>query len=224
MTAGTWPDVPAARKLSDLYDRLLACYGVQAWWPADTAFEVVVGAVLTQNAAWGNVEKALNNLRAAGRLALTEILQLELTELAQLIRPSGYFNLKAQRLRNLCLYLDDAGGLEHLGDQPTALLRTQLLAVHGIGPETADDILLYALDRPVFVIDTYTRRLLQRYGLCRGDESYEVLRAAFEAALPADVAMYQQYHALIVEHAKAVCRKAPCCAGCGLASRCAYAM
>jgi endonuclease-3 related protein len=209
-----------AEGLQTLYAALAAAYGVQPWWPAETPFEVMVGAVLTQNAAWTNVEKAIERLRRDDMLSLPAILAADPARLADAIRPSGYFNVKAQRLRNLCLFLESAGGLEAFARLPPAVQRTGLLSVKGIGPETADDILLYALERPVFVIDAYTRRLLQRFRLARGDEDYEVLRGAFERALAPDLQLFQQYHALIVVHAKEACRKTPRCDDCALAAGC----
>lgn len=211
---------PTAESLLSLYRRLLRLHGPQQWWPADTPFEVAVGAVLTQNTNWSNVERAIARLREAGALDLQTMLALPRARLAELIRPSGYFNIKADRLRELCRFLRREGGLEALAERPLETLRPALLGVRGIGPETADDILLYALDRPVFVIDVYTRRLLARHGLARGDEDYETLRRGFERALPPDVAMFRQYHALIVEHAKQACRKRPLCEQCGLARDC----
>ena len=203
-----------------MYDALQALYGEQPWWPADSPFEITVGAVLTQNAAWSNVEKAIARLKAAGLMSLPALLDTTHEQLAETIRPSGYYNIKAKRLRNLCLFLDRAGGLEAFADWSLDDQRAALLGVNGVGPETADDILLYALDQPVFVIDTYTRRLLRRYGLARGDEDYERLRALFEQAIEQDVYLYQQYHALIVMHAKETCRKSPQCARCALTKDC----
>ena len=203
-----------------MYDALQALYGEQPWWPADSPFEITVGAVLTQNAAWSNVEKAIARLKAAGLMSLPALLDTTHEQLAETIRPSGYYNIKAKRLRNLCLFLDRAGGLEAFADWSLDDQRAALLGVNGVGPETADDILLYALDQPVFVIDTYTRRLLRRYGLARGDEDYERLRALFEQAIEQDVYLYQQYHALIVMHAKETCRKSPQCARCALTHDC----
>ena len=211
---------PSRRQLTDLYERLLAAYGRQQWWPADSAFEVAVGAVLTQNTNWSNVERALANLKTAGTLSLDALVALHPGELAQLIRPSGYYNIKAERLRQLCLYLQRIGGLDTLREQPLEAARNGLLSVKGVGPETADDILLYAVDRPVFVIDTYTRRLLQRHALARGDESYDTLRRGFEAVLPAEPALFRQYHALFVQHAKQACRKRPECSACCLQASC----
>lgn len=204
-----------------IYEGLFKAYGDQAWWPAESAFEVAVGAVLTQNTAWTNVEKAIAKLRNAGCLSLPGLLALEPVQLAELIRPCGYFNVKAERLCNLCVYLDAQGGIEGLSSWSTERLREGLLSVKGVGPETADDIVLYAFDRPVFVIDTYTRRLLSRAGLARGDEPYEELRSGFEKALPADAELFGQYHALIVRHAKAHCSKRPVCQGCRLFDGCA---
>ena len=203
-----------------LYERLLSAYGRQQWWPADSPFEIAVGAVLTQNTNWSNVERAIANLKVAGVLSLEALVALQPPELAQLIRPSGYYNVKAERLRQLCLYLDRAGGLDVLREQPLDAARRGLLTVKGVGPETADDILLYALDRPVFVIDTYTRRLLERHALAVGDESYDALRLGFEAVLPADPGLFKQYHALIVQHAKQACRKQPACGACCLQATC----
>lgn len=211
---------PPAGALRTLYEQLLDAYGAQAWWPADSAFEVLVGAVLTQNAAWSNVEKAIVNLKAAGMLSLAAILDSSHESLAQSIRPSGYFNVKAQRLRNLCEFIGGEGGLGAFARQPLDRQRAGLLGVKGIGPETADDILLYALDRPVFVIDAYTRRLLQRLALASGAEGYEDLRLVFERQLGPDVVLFKEYHALIVMHAKALCRKVPRCAQCALAPGC----
>jgi endonuclease-3 related protein len=203
-----------------LFDALHALYGEQPWWPADSPFEIMVGAVLTQNAAWSNVEKAIDRLKGAGLMSLPALLHTTHEQMAETIRPSGYYNIKARRLRNLCLFLDQAGGLEAFAAWSLDDQRTALLGVNGVGPETADDILLYALGQPVFVIDTYTRRLLQRYRLARGDEDYEQLRALFEQAIERDVHLYQQYHALIVMHAKETCRKSPQCVRCALTKDC----
>ena len=197
-----------------LYQRLHKAYGPQHWWPGDTAFEVMVGAVLTQNTAWTNVEKAINNLKQAGKLELPALVRMREARLARLIRPAGYFNVKARRLKYLCRWLHQQGGIKKIAAWETRDLRDALLGVHGVGPETADDILLYALDRPVFVIDAYTRRLLKRLGLIQGDEKYEVLRGGIEAVLDPEPALYNEYHALIVRHAKEKCVKTPECIHC----------
>ena len=211
---------PPADVLAGLYRSLAEVYGTQPWWPADSAFEVVVGAVLTQNAAWSNVEKAIERLKAAALMSLPALLDCEHDTLAEAIRPSGYFNIKARRLRNLCEFLAGQGGLEAFAARDLAAQRAGLLSVNGVGPETADDILLYVLHQPVFVIDAYTRRLMQRFDLAHGSEGYEELRAGFEQALDVDVYLFQQYHALIVIHAKQACRKAPLCSRCPLATGC----
>lgn len=211
-----------ARRLRALHDRLLARYGPQHWWPGDSPFEIMVGAVLTQNTAWTNVERAIDNLRRADALDPARILQLPSERLAELLRPSGYFNVKASRLKHFCAWYLEAGGWDALRERETQDLRAALLAVHGIGPETADDILLYAFERPVFVIDAYTRRLFARQGLIAGDEGYEVLRRACERALGEDVALYNEFHALIVAHAKAHCRPRPVCTACPVRRGCSW--
>ena len=145
----------SGKQLQQVFDLLLECYGKQEWWPADTSFEVMVGAVLTQNTAWSNVERAIDNLKQAGALHQDRILELPQDELAQLIRPSGYFNVKAQRLQNFCRFLAEKGGEGALRETDLERARKMLLSINGIGPETADSILLYALDKPVFVIDDH---------------------------------------------------------------------
>lgn len=182
----------------------------------------MVGSILTQNTAWKNVERAIGNLKQAGRLDPQVIVALAPDDLAILLRPAGYFNVKAKRLQSFCKALLAAGGEPAYQRLPTAALRHALLAIHGIGAETADDMLLYAFERPVFVIDAYTRRLLQRLGLAHGEESYEQLRKGFEQALGPDVGLFNEYHALIVRHAKAHCRVRPVCPDCPLADGCAF--
>lgn len=216
---------PAARPLdaercAAVYGALEAEFGHQGWWPAQTPFEVMVGAVLTQNTAWTNVERALERL--TGRIPLTPeaILALDPSDLAEALRPSGYFNVKARRLRSFCQAFLDGGGLDGLSGLETAHLRGWLLAIPGVGPETADDILLYAFERPVFVVDAYTRRVFARLGLLQGDEDYETIRAAFETALGPDVPLFNAYHALIVRHGKEVCRSRPRCQVCCLRGEC----
>lgn len=190
-----------------LYQHLLTSFGRQAWWPADTPFEVMMGAILTQNTSWSNVEKALVKLKQKVNLQPETLLALSNVDLENCIKPSGYFRLKAQRLQAYCRWYLSMGAYEGLQNIATLPLRELLLKVHGIGPETADDILLYALDRPVFVIDSYTRRLLQRLKFIQGNETYEQLRSLFEMNLPKRVDLYKQYHALIVLHAKQHARK-----------------
>ena len=206
--------------ISRVYATLFAANGKQHWWPGDTAFEIMVGAVLTQNTAWINVERAIANLKNAGALSPQAIVEAHPRRLAAWVKPSGYFNVKARRLRALCRWLIGRGGMRKIARWPTHELRDALLAVHGIGPETADDILLYAFHRPVFVIDAYTRRIFKRLGLIEGNEDYEILRRLFEDALDSDAQLFNEYHALIVAHGKDVCRKRPLCQNCCLTKYC----
>jgi endonuclease-3 related protein len=214
------------RRLLSIYSILLTRYGHRHWWPAETAFEVCVGAILTQNTNWTNVEKAIINLKAAGILSPEGILSLSHAELAELIRPSGFFNVKSERLRIFVewLQLKAAGSLEQLFAQDWRSLRQELLAVKGVGRETADSILLYAGNQPTFVVDAYTRRLLYRLGMIAEHADYETVRGLFMDELPPDVALFNEYHALIVEHCKVSCRKKPLCAGCvlRLSGECAW--
>ncbi len=208
------------RDLISVYRDLLAHYGPRHWWPADTPFEVMVGAVLTQNTSWTNVERALDRLREVVALEPQAMARLPVDVLADALRPAGYYNVKERRLRALCQWVVDRGGMEALHGLETQALRAALLCVHGVGPETADDIVLYAFGRPVFVIDAYTRRLFARLGYAQGEETYEDLRMRFERALPRDAALYNEYHALIVEHAKTTCRTKPVCDACVLQASC----
>ena len=207
------------------YRRLLAAYGPQHWWPGETPFEVMVGAVLTQNTAWGNVERAIDNLKKAGALSVRGVLSLPDDALAGLIRPAGYFNVKMRRLKALCAFLEAEGVAEApecLGrSEALPELRHRLLAVHGVGEETADSILLYALGLPSFVVDAYTRRIFGRLGLLNGGEGYGHIRHTFEQHLPCEVPLYNEYHALIVRLGKAVCRPRPRCGECPLTGVCA---
>lgn len=198
-------------------------YGRQQWWPADSPFEVMLGAILTQNTNWSNVEKALALLKQQVRLNPEALLSLSTVDLEICLKPSGYFRVKTQRIQNYCRWYLVQGAYSGLDRLATPELREQLLKVQGIGPETADDILLYAFNRPVFVIDAYTRRLLQRLGLIQGQEKYEYCRQLFETQLPKSVDLYKQYHALIVIHAKQQCRKTkPVCHACQLVQDCFY--
>ena len=206
--------------LMDIYNRLYKHFGPQHWWPGQTPFEVMVGAVLTQNTAWINVERAIANLRAAGCVDADRILAVRQATLAAMLRPAGYFNVKARRLRNYCRWYRGCGGHDAIAVMDTVHLRRELLSVNGIGPETADDILLYAFGRPVFVIDAYTRRLFGRLGLLDDSAGYETLRAYFERHLRADASLFNEYHALIVRHAKDICKTRPRCAECCLRGLC----
>jgi endonuclease-3 related protein len=202
-----------------LYHSLNTHYGDLAWWPADSAFEIAVGAILTQNTDWRNVEKALGNLKSANALSIESILETPTDQLEILVRPSGYFRMKADRLKQLCAFLQ-SNGFDALKKMGRDQARERLLSVKGVGPETADDIVLYALDIPSFVIDTYTRRLLERFGLYSSKLKYSVLQEAFHQQLPEDASLFKQYHALIVEHAKISCRKKPLCESCVLNETC----
>jgi len=180
----------------------------------------MVGAILTQNTAWTNVEKALANLTSRNKLSADSIVAARKDYLANWLRPSGYFNVKARRLKNFCRWYIEAGSFSALSALDTGTLRDALLLIHGVGPETADDILLYAFDRPVFVIDAYTRRLFSRLGFIDGNEAYDDIRLALEDKLGPDVSLYNEFHALIVRHAKHVCRVCPCCDNCQLRAKC----
>ena len=209
-------------RLLDIYDRLFAAYGPQRWWPGDSPFEVIVGAILTQSAAWANVEQALSNLKAAGALSPEGLHRLSEPQIAALIRPSGYFNAKARKLKAFVDLLYDRfnGGLDRLLALPAQELRALLLATHGIGPETADSIILYAAGKPVFVIDAYTRRTFSRIGISPEADTYEGWRRLFMQALPAEARLFNEYHALIVRLGKEVCRKEPRCGECMLLKLC----
>jgi endonuclease-3 related protein len=205
-------------KLLDVYRILFDQYGPREWWPAETPFEVVVGAILTQNTAWTNVEKAIANLKQFGPMTPEALFRLPEEKLAEAIRPSGYFRRKGKRLRNFLGMLSDRFDyqLDGLFDLPTETLREELLAVSGIGPETADSILLYAAGRPVFVIDTYTIRILSRHEFLPEDTSYAEAQQWVTDHLPEDVRLFNEFHALLVNVGKDFCRPRPKCSGCPL--------
>jgi endonuclease-3 related protein len=205
-------------RLRRIFDLMFQALGPQRWWPARTPFEMMVGAVLTQNTAWSNVEKAMAQLRAAGALRPAVLTGLPRAGLARLIRPAGYYNIKAERLQSLLRFLRRRCGMHpsRLFRGDPAALRRDLLAVNGIGPETADSILLYAGAIPVFVVDAYTRRILARHGLARPGAGYDELQGLFTAHLPRDAALFNEYHALIVMVGKDYCRTAPRCEACPL--------
>lgn len=211
-------------KLRDIYQRLFDRYGPQHWWPADDPFEVIVGAILTQSAAWTNVAQAISNLKAAKALTPATLHDLPLERLAQLIRPSGYYNAKALKLTAFAdrLHSRYHGDLGRLFALDTATLRQELLSIHGVGEETADSIILYAARRPIFVIDAYTRRIMSRLGLAPTKDSYGAFQALFAENLPEDEGLFNEYHALLVRHGKGVCRKVPQCPRCCLRSLCPY--
>lgn len=202
----------------EIYDRLLAAYGPQSWWPAETPFEVIVGAVLVQNTRWENVVRAIENIHRHGRLDPHYLLERSEDELSELIRPAGVFRVKEKRLRSVLTYLVEqhGGQVESMAATPQDQLRSELLALHGVGPETADCIVLYAAEQPSFVIDAYTRRALERHGWADRRDSYAKLQQQFESALPRDTPLFNEYHALWVELGKRHCRPMPQCAGCPL--------
>jgi endonuclease-3 related protein len=216
---------PARHILLEINNRLMSKYGPQHWWPGDSPFEVIIGAILTQSSAWTNVEKAINNLKSADALSPEAILNLSLEQLAQLIRPSGYYNAKAVKLKSLVGWLDTnyQNDLNTLSAVDTGTLRSLLLSVHGIGNETADSILLYALGKPVFVIDAYTKRIISRIGLISAESSYSEYQQFFIGKLPVDIKLFNEYHALLVRLGKEACRKIPFCYRCCLRDMCRFA-
>lgn len=212
-----------SRNLGEMYERLFGHFGAQGWWPGETPFEVCVGAILTQNTAWHNVEKAIANLKGAGLLEFEALSRSPDARIAELIRPSGYFNIKTRRLRGFLNAVGKIGGFQTLSKLPDERLREFLLGIPGIGPETADSMLLYAFAKPVFVVDTYTKRILVRHGLVTEEATYFELQELFEGHLPtqADTAAttshYNEFHALIVMLGKNFCRKSrPACEECPL--------
>jgi endonuclease-3 related protein len=209
--------------LLEVYEHLHAAYGPQHWWPGDAPFEVMVGAVLTQNTAWHNVAVAMANLKREGLLHPQLLLRADTERVKGLIAPAGFYNVKYDRLMNLLRFLDGQGGdLEGFRGVPLEQLRADLLGVKGVGPETADSILLYAFERPVFVVDAYTRRLFSRLGYRWMEKgSYDEIQGYFTQVLPPDKALYNEFHALIVVHSKGTCKKKPRCEGCCLRSLCA---
>lgn len=222
MTCATGGCLSERDALLAVFARLAARFGPLGWWPAETAFEVCVGAILTQNTAWGNVEKAIANLRQADVLQPEALHALAPGELAELIRPSGFFNVKSRRLKAFVGWLHERhdGSLDRMFAGEWRSLRAELLQVPGIGPETCDSILLYAGHKPTFVVDAYTRRLFGRLGLTNPVATYDELRNLFMTCLGADVPLFNEYHALIVEQCKQVCRSRPRCGECVLAERC----
>ena len=196
-----------------LFDHLFRVLGPQGWWPGEGPLEIAIGAILTQNTNWKNVERAIQNLKAEGLLDLERLLRIPQERLETLIRPAGYFRVKARRLRSFLRWLQAQGGFEPLQRRPLSEVRDAFLQVEGIGPETADSILLYALGRPVFVIDAYTRRILNRHGIEPGN-TYEDYRRWFESQLPRDPQLFNEFHALLVEIGKRYCRRNPLCDRC----------
>lgn len=208
----------SADVLKKIYTRLYKSLGPQHWWPGETPFEIIVGAILTQNTNWGNVEKALNNIKAHKLLTPQGLAGLSHAQLSVLIKPAGFFNVKAKRLKNFLKYLFESydGNLSVMADVPADRLRRELLGVNGIGPETADSILLYAFHKPVFVIDAYTKRILYRHGLADKEADYASMQDLFTKNLRRDRAVYNEYHALIVRIGKDYCKPRPKCEECPL--------
>ena len=209
----------------DVYHRLYAAYGPQHWWPGDSPFEVVAGAILTQSAAWTNVETALASMRASGCWSWEAVDQIPESNLAQLVRSSGYFNAKARKLKAFAAHvaINYQGNLDRFFSKPAAPLREELLSIHGIGDETADDIMVYAANKPSFVIDTYTRRIMDRLGMTPDGArpKYGDYQAVFHDNLPPNVQLFNEFHALWDRHAKESCAKTPRCEGCCLLDVCA---
>ena len=207
-----------AKNLEEIYKRLLLKFGPQRWWPAKTRFEVIIGAILTQNTSWSNVEKAIGNLRRAQLLKPARLKNIHVKKLASLIKPAGYFNIKARRLKNFIdfLFKQYHGDLEKMGREYWPNLRIKLLSVNGIGPETADSILLYALEKPVFVVDAYTKRILSRHNLISRRADYQTLQSIFMDNLNQDAKMFNEYHALMVRLGKELCKAKPLCEICPL--------
>ncbi len=214
------PDL--GKSLMAIYESLLACYGKRHWWPAENSFEVCIGAILTQNTNWGNVEKAIGNLKKAGLLSATALRDVPAEQLAETIRPAGYFNVKSRRLKEFVdwLFQKYEGSLELMFTGDWHELRGELLKVRGIGPETCDSILLYAGNKPSFVVDAYTRRVFSYLGYVSEKDDYEKVRALFMENLPGDAELFNEFHALIVQHCKVHCRKRSICSGCSLVSSC----
>jgi len=223
--------VGLSKALMDIYAALRGHLGHQHWWPGETPLEIFVGAILTQQTAWTNVEKAIANLKSEGMLDLKRIAECgkekeseRIKKLEEVIRPSGYYRQKAKRLSGAARYiLENYGTLEGFFMLETQRLRKELLSINGIGPETADSIILYAAERPVFVVDAYTFRILNRLGIYTGKKDYHTLQALFHSALPPDLDVYQDFHAQFVVLGKNYCRSRPLCNGCPLRERCGFA-
>jgi endonuclease-3 related protein len=208
-----------SESLQEIYSLMSERFGPQHWWPGDTPFEIMVGAVLTQNTNWKNVEKAITNLKTAGVLSFAAMSPLPKEELAEYIRPAGYYNLKTGRLHNLFSMIERQwdGDLDFLLAQPVALLREQLLSVKGVGPETADSIVLYAAGQPLFVVDTYTHRILSRHEIIPEEYDYFQIQELLMDSLEEDAVLFNEYHALLVQVGKTFCKKSkPKCAACPL--------
>ncbi len=208
----------AIEQLTEMYELLSGRFGPQSWWPGESQFEIIIGAILTQNTNWANVEKAIANLKKANALSAQPLYQMNHDELAALIKPAGYFNIKAKRLKSFLTWFfgEYNGLLENLEQLSTTRLREELLNIKGVGPETADSILLYAFDRPIFVVDAYTARVMTRHNLIEAGCDYEQLQQLFQSNLVEDVKMFNEFHALLVRVGKEFCRPKARCSGCPL--------
>jgi endonuclease-3 related protein len=204
------------RLLMNIYRKLYQAYGPRHWWPGETPFEVMVGAILTQNTSWRNVEKAIQRLKWKGVLSSEGIHQLRKSQLASLIKPSGYYRIKADRLKTFVNFLFENynGNIKRMRKEEAETLRQKLLRVKGIGPETADSILLYGLKKPIFVVDAYTKRILSRHGIISDKATYEEIQKVFMNHLSIDEKLFNEYHALLVHLGKTVCKKIPRCDQC----------
>jgi endonuclease III related protein len=210
--------------LMNIYDKLYEAYGPRHWWPGETPFEIMVGAILTQNTSWKNVEKAIQSLKNDGGLNPEGIYRLKKSQLASLIKSSGYYRIKANRVKAFVNFLFENydGNISRMRKEKLETLRQQLLGVKGIGPETADSILLYSLGKPIFVVDAYTKRILSRHGMISERVSYEEIQRLFMNHLPHNKRLFNEYHALFVHLGKTVCKKIPRCDICpikGIAQR-----
>ena len=207
-----------SKQLAEIYDLLFGRFGPQHWWPGQTQFEIIAGAILTQNTNWTNVEKAIANLKSADCLTPEKLHHLDVSQLAELIRPAGYYNIKAKRLKNFIdwLFENYEGRLTNLETIDTEQLRAELLGIKGVGRETADSILLYAFERPIFVVDAYTARITFRHQLIEPEAGYEQLRELFQSNVPQDVRLFNEYHALLVRVGKEFCKPKARCPGCPL--------
>jgi endonuclease-3 related protein len=220
----TYQDKPPKKKavtrtlLMSTYHALRERFGSRHWWPADSTFEVCVGAILTQNTSWKNVAKAIDSLRAAGKLEPFKIYRTTHEELALIIKPAGYFNVKATRLRNFINHLVEkhGGDLDSLFSAPVITLREELLSIKGIGKETADSMILYAAHKLIFVVDAYTKRVLYRHGLVKGDADYDTMQTIFEVNIPPDVDLFNDFHAQLVAVGHQYCKRIPLCDKCPL--------
>ena len=211
-------DTATGETLMTIYSLLFTAYGPQNWWPAESRFEMMIGAILTQNTSWNNVEKAIRNLKRRDLLSVEALSDISVPTLAEHIRPAGYFNIKAKRLKNLIVFIQEKydGDLSELFSGSTETIRMALLSVRGIGLETADSMILYGAGRPLFVVDTYTHRILSRHNLIGEEAGYYELQTVFMENLPHDAELFKEFHALIVKTGKDYCRKKPLCPDCPL--------